>query len=320
LTAPELSVILVTPDSYDRIRKTMRWLLRQTVQDRLEVVIVAPTLTGLGPSDAEWSSFSRIRTVAAGTFLGTGHARAAGVRQATAPVVAFAEDHCFPDPGWAEELIRMHREPWGAVAPALANANPGWLSWADFLLNFGPAVLATRSGAASRTPWHNTSYKRDLLEDYGARLECMLEVEGRLQEDLVRRGRPLYLDAGIRAHHTNMSRLRSYTCGQFWGGRLYAAARVESGGWRRLRRLVYALGSPLIPLMRMPRVLRDARRAGRLTPLLPPACLLGLVCIAAGEMAGYAAGAGAAGKRRLSYEFHRRDHVRARDIPVLESD
>lgn len=318
--APELSVVLVTPDSYDRIRKTMRCLLRQTVRERLEVVIVAPTLTQLGAGDAEWNSFFCIRTVAAGTFLDTGHARAAGVRQATAPVVAFGEDHCFPEPEWAEELIRMHREPWGAVAPALDNANPGWLSWADFLLNFGPAVLATKSGAASRTPWHNTSYKRDALESYGARLECMLEVEGRLQEDLVRRGRLLYLAAGIRAHHTNMSRLRSYMCGQFWGGRLYAAARAESGEWRWARRLIYALGSPLIPLVRLPRVLRDARRAGRLTLLLPPACLLGLICSASGEMAGYAAGAGAAGERRLSYEFRRRDHVRARDISVLESD
>ena len=31
-----------------------------------------------------------------------GRAYAAGVRTATAPLVAFTEDHCYPEPEWAE--------------------------------------------------------------------------------------------------------------------------------------------------------------------------------------------------------------------------
>ena len=39
-------------------------------------------------------------------------------------VVAFGEEHCFPEPGWAQALIDAHREDYAAVGPAMHNANP----------------------------------------------------------------------------------------------------------------------------------------------------------------------------------------------------
>jgi hypothetical protein len=45
-------------------------------------------------------------------------------------VVAFAEDHCYPDQHRAEALIAAHRGPWAADGPAMRNANYSKLSCA----------------------------------------------------------------------------------------------------------------------------------------------------------------------------------------------
>src|SRR5205823_13704696 len=41
---PEMSVILITPDSFETLRRTVGALRRQTVRDRLELVIVGPSI------------------------------------------------------------------------------------------------------------------------------------------------------------------------------------------------------------------------------------------------------------------------------------
>ena len=45
--SPEMSVVIVTPDRYETIRKTMDHLRVQTARHRLEIVIVAPSAARL---------------------------------------------------------------------------------------------------------------------------------------------------------------------------------------------------------------------------------------------------------------------------------
>ena len=77
---PLLSVILVTPDSYATIRTTIRYLLRQGIRDRIELVIVAPNQQALQLNIEELSQFGRYQVVEAGNIQSIGHANCAGVR------------------------------------------------------------------------------------------------------------------------------------------------------------------------------------------------------------------------------------------------
>ena len=56
-SSAEMSVVIVTPDHYDTIRKTLRHIRAQNVRDRLEVVIVAPSANRLGLDEAELRDF-----------------------------------------------------------------------------------------------------------------------------------------------------------------------------------------------------------------------------------------------------------------------
>jgi hypothetical protein len=317
---PEMSVVLVAPDGFESVRETISHLKAQSVRDQLEVVFVAPSAVALALDPAEVKVFHSHRVVEIGGVSSTGAARAAGVGGASAPVVAFAEEHCYPEPGWAQALVARHAEGWAAVAPAVSNANPKTAtSRANFLLSFAPWAEGAAAGEVERLPWHNTSYKRALLVGYGDALGALLEAEGLLQADLRGKDRRLYFEPAARARHLNISRLSSYLGEQFYAGRRYAAALTRFERATLPRRLARACAAPLAVPARLSNTLREARRTGRrreqLTRAIVP-LIAGLAAHAAGEALGHALGAGHSYRRSSEFEFRHAERLsKADELP-----
>lgn len=315
---PKMSVVIATPDGYSTIRKTVSHLRRQTVKDSLELIIVAPSREQLQLDETEMSGFARWEVVELGRVHSIGQANTAGIRRATASIVALAEDHCFPDPDWAEHLIKAHVDPWTAVGPAVRNANPNTaISWADLFIGYGPWLLPTNSREVNFLPGHNSSYKRDVLLRYGEHLESMMIAETVLHWDLHAKGHHLYLEAAAKVAHTNFSRWRSWIPVQFYNGRLFAGARAQQ--MTRFRRLIYTAGSPLIPFIRLMRTARFVRSHKLWLRFLVclPALAIGLALDGLGQMLGYAFGAGKAVDQVAQFEFHRVLHITKKDRQQL---
>jgi GT2 family glycosyltransferase len=313
--ALEMSVVVLTPDNYETIRKTIRRLRAQNVRHLLEVVIVSPSVKGLNADHSELKDFGQVRFVEIGLLTSTAKARVAGILEASTPVVAFVEDHAFPAKGWAQALIEAHRQPWSAVGPVLANANPrSLISWANLIIEYAEWLDPCPGGVAEHLPGHNGSYKRAHLLQYGQRLEAMMEAESVLQWDLRAKGYHLYLEPAAKTYHQNFSSAFSWIPLRFHGGRLFAASRAR--GWSPLRRLLYAGCAPAIPLVRLVRILRQLRRPGRerhLRPRILPALIAGLIVDGTGEMVGYSSGSGAAMRKLSEMEFHRERYLCKRD-------
>jgi len=314
-THPEMSVVIVTPDRYETIRKTIQHLRSQKARDQLEVVIVAPSKDGLSLIEEEVIDFFHLRIVEVGPIDSTAKARAAGIRQASAPVIAFVEDHSYPAPGWAETLIAVHRKPWAAVGPVMHNANPEKrTSWADMLISYGRWLDPTPEGMIDFLPGHNSSYKRAILLEYGPALEEMLEAESVLHWDLGAKGHQLYLSPAAKIFHVNFARFSSWLAVQFYSGRLFASTRVRH--WSFLRRFFYFTSSPLIPLVRLLRIMRELRQPGRPRNLLLsilPTLAIGLILNGTGEMIGYIFGVGNAMEKSSDMEFHRYRYLNKQD-------
>ena len=317
-SSPELSVVLAGTGPYETIRKTVQHLRAQTARDRIELVIVTPSAQRLHFDPAAAEGFCGVRIVEVDAIEIVADARATGIQQATAPVVAVGEDHSFPEPGWAEALIAAHRQPWGAVGALIVNGNPGTMtSWAGVFSNFAPWAEPAPGGAAiggvmSELPGHNTSYKRTVLLEYGPELGQLLEMELILHADLRAKGHQLYLEPAARTHHMNISRIGYYVLDSFYGGRVYGSRRALSQHWSALRRLLYVGASPLIPFVRLWRILKAIRRSGRQRQLVPqvlPVLLLGLTAQTAGEVMGYASGDGAAVRIRSQFEINRNRYL-----------
>lgn len=306
----DLSVILATPDEYGTIRKTVQCLGRQAARKRLELIVVAPSAEHLNADDEELSRFGAVQVVEDPELCSTSTAKCLGIRAATASVVVFAEDHAFPEPGWAKALIEAHRGCWSVVGPVVLHAEPGNLiSWADVLIGYGRWLPGAKKGEVEFLPGHNSAYKRSVLLEYGSDLPGMLDAETVLHWDLRRKGHRLYLEPAARIAHMSFGRLRPWTKAQCYGGRLFASQRAQD--WSLPKRLFYLAASPLIPAVRLGRVIRlwgSPQRPNLSLVKVLPALAFGLLLDGVGQACGYAFGTGDTVERMTPLHFHRDRH------------
>jgi hypothetical protein len=250
-----------------------------------------------------------------------GSAIAHGIVEASGPAVAYAEEHSQPSANWAEVLIERHNGPWDIVAWSVENANPETTaSWAHLLTDFGPGVAPVESGERhGQQPWHHVSYKRADLLPFGDELPGWVEAEGLMQDDLIARGRRIYMEGGVTSNHLNISKLRWNLRSHLLGGRSFGAARAEEGGWSAGRRLAYAVAFPLVPVRRLlrlrPHVVRTRPARGHKRGLVASLALY-LFVDAFGEAVGYLAGSGPARQERMPMELERKRYLRRSD-PAL---
>lgn len=311
--APELSVVLVTPYGFEPMRRLLGYLARQDVHDRIEIILVAPSRRELAPDESALAGFWGHQVVEHGPIDSLNRPRVAGIRAARAPIVVMTEDHCFPAPGWARALLDAHRDAWAAVGPTVALANPeSPRAWANYLIQYGGWVQPDPGGEIGDLPGHNSSYKRDLLLAYGERLESMMVADTMLHWDLRRRGFKLRLEPRAVAHHVFMTLLRPFLAENFYIGWQFAGIRARGFGFGR--RLLFVGGAPLLPAVRLRRILRRMRQFGWRRDLLPhalPSLLLGLAASAAGELCGYALGLRNAMGKTVDLDFRRDRFVTA---------
>jgi hypothetical protein len=192
-------------------------------------------------------------------------------------------------------------------------------SWTNQYLDYGAWTGPCGAGPVDLLPTHNVSFKRDALLEHTDDPALALRSSQTLC-DALRASGPLFLEAGARTFHVNVSRTGSWLPERAAAGRAYAGVRSE--GWPWWRRTAYSLGAPLIPAVRLRRVLRDIRRTQRTSQLVPrilPRLALGLVVSAVGEAVGFAFGPGNASRRVGEMELHRRPHVRDGDWPASDS-
>lgn len=318
---PKLAVVLVTQDSFATLRRTVRALRAQTIAEQVEIMIVAPTAETVADCrPGELDGFARVEIVPAGPIVGSvDNAAPKGMLRATAPIVALAEDHVFYAANWAEEIVKAHAGPWAVVNGRMINANPrSAMSRANALVVHLAELEPTPGERKQPFTSHNASYKREVLERYGERLESYMGRDGGLMRDLLSRGYRLYIHPEARYHHLQPSRWWPMMLYHLCAGQNYAAKRVREEGWGWGRRLAYVFGAPLIPFVRLARLIPHAKRFGQLPRVLPP-ILLSLIVDAMGEAVGYAAGSGRSREILADFEVRRPRYMSRRDRDAYEA-
>ena len=287
---PELSVILPT-DTDETIRPVLERLRRQNVADRIEIVLVTPAADSLAKATAHDTGFAAVRIVGISSLSPLGVARAAGIRAAAAPLVFLGETHSYPQPGWAEALLRAAASgSWSAVAPGMENANPkSVFSAAGFLSDYARWGSALPAGEIAEAPIYNTLYRRQVLLECGEQLGEMLSHGDSLRRFLQENGHRAYFEPAARITHVNIDQPAACIRERFLAGALIGSQRARRWPW--WRRLAYAGGSALIPIVLIQRMLPGVRHSSR-TQQLPTGTFSMIVMLtyakALGELVGYA--------------------------------
>lgn len=305
ISEPILSALLLAVDNGARLKTTLDHLAAQTICSQIELVLISSQPDQLTLSAAQLRPFHSVRYASMRQDFTVAQGYAAGVEAATAPVVAFCEDHSYPQPGWGAALAAAYGDKVAAVGAVIRNHNPDSLvSWADHFVCHGSWAEPSLSGERDSLPHHNSSYRRHLLLSFGARLTDLLTAERLLHALLRAQGYQVYLEAGAVTSHANFTSLRAWMIKQYYAGRSFAAQRCL--GWERSRRWLYVAGGPLIPIIQLRRVWQEARRPGRYpanASRLVPAIFCGLAAHAAGEVLGYGWGLGTTDQKLTDYEL-----------------
>ena len=122
----DLAVIICSLNGEAGVHRCLHALMKQTIQARMEVIVVDDGSTD-GTSDVARAHGATVVRHPANRGLAA--ARNSGLRTASAPIVAFLDDDCEPEPEWASQLIAGYAEDVvGVGGPALPSVPGGFMS------------------------------------------------------------------------------------------------------------------------------------------------------------------------------------------------
>ena len=199
---------------------------------------------------------------------------------------------CIVRAGWADGLLRWHAEGKRVVGGPIANAVHRRIrDRAAFYCEYNGFLLPVASGPSPDLPGMNVSYARDAI----AAMQDLLD-EGRwetmLHPRLRERGFTFWIDPELVIDHAKDFGFREFASQRYHYARSYAGERGASLGSRRI---AYALGAPLLPLLLFRRILGNVRRSDedpRGFTTSAPLIVVYLVVWAFGEVVGYLFGGG----------------------------
>jgi hypothetical protein len=284
-----LSVVLLLPHNPSHAIRSIRHLRQQDFEG-IQLVLLRRLEQDISCLNGELLNMS-VKVVSVSPHLTSAEAWAEGFRSADAPLVGIAEDHSFVAPGWAQAIWEAHQDSWRAVGPRVRNANPETrLSWADLALSFMEQVYS-EPGPAVPLMGHNCFYKKaEMFQCVGSGLVEALESEAALHSEWG--AEVCFHQPKAVVEHVNHSRWWSFLTHKILGGIVFAALRGSR--WPAWKRAVYAVGAPLIPLVRARRIAAFLSRMDeeeRRPFVLSWAFIgIGLAIHAAGECLGYICG------------------------------
>jgi hypothetical protein len=290
-----LSVVMVIGAARARAQRSLDALVAQTAIDRIEIIVVdmRPDLGPLrSPSDC------RVRTINSPRSHGWGAAREAGLRAARGDAVAFIEEHCFAETGWAAALIDAHAGPWVVVGYGFRNANSqSYVSRCAMITDYGPWLLPTIRGERTLLPGNNISYNRQALMSLGGLVSDAMVNDFVAVESFRKRGSPMFIETGAVVAHLNFHTVWETGVTNYLWGRVMASRRADALGWSTTRRLLWGLLTPTgEPVFRFARLAGVALAGGpkKLAAYLlaTPVIVAVSAFAAAGQTLGYLHGAG----------------------------
>lgn len=255
MSSPLLTVVMVTGNAHVRISHLLDALANQSIAGKLEVLVVS-----LASAQAPGITFPEgldATVISHPDSCDLGRARASGVRNARAPLVAFLEDHTIPATDWAEQVYNVFRESPGitAVSYAFLNGSPDTYFYRSvFMAEYGALAHPFPKGKAPSMASNNVAYRRDALMAAGADLDALIEIDYFLQKAMGRNFRIAAAPRALLAHQTNR-RLRDLIRGHYLYAQLFALRRLQFERWGILKRVAAAAAVPvLVPLLRIKRL------------------------------------------------------------------
>jgi hypothetical protein len=304
-----ISAVILVDTSRENAQDVLDALARQNCRpDELEVVVY--DMAGDGALPLRMPSGFRVRHVKRPWPQYWRVARARAARETSGDVIAFLEDHCNPDPGWAAALLSAYRsQRWAAVGYTFRNGSrDSWWSRSALVADYGRFLHPQTGGPAPFLAGNNVSYARWFLEEIGSAFEETIAVDYNWHQEITARGHSMTVASDATAAHRCYADLATLCAANFQYVRVLGTARATAAQWNTFTRTTRAAAAALlVPPLRLARLARDLwpRERGFLEFLAAlPAVWPVYAAAACGEACGYLAGLGDAEERFVHWELN----------------
>ena len=191
-----------------------------------------------------------------------------GIQKVSSDYVMLAEDHCVPDPDWAEAILRRLEEGWDAVGPALRPGNrTSFFAEGSFLIGYGEWMMPVTGGPRDVLCGWNGTIRTELLRQLGGELADELLMGAFLVRRLRQAGHRFYLEDRARMRHFDPPGWAREIWLLFLVGLGFGAVRTRR--WSLAARLLYPLAAPAVAFLHWKRAFAHYRRAGAASGLSP---------------------------------------------------
>ncbi|MEQ1762314.1 MAG: oligosaccharide flippase family protein [Pyrinomonadaceae bacterium] len=293
----ELTIVIAVVSGKESLRTCLEVLTPQAASSTVEIVVPYDEWCGevAGLAD-EFSSVRFLRISDCETERPNEHElydrrRAAGLHAARGRIIAMTEDHALPSGDWCSRILEAHQRSHDVIGGAIENGIDKALNWAWYYADFGRYGRPLANGGSDYISDVNVSYKREAIMSIAAIWRDGY-TETTVHWALHENGADIVLNEKILVFQNRppVGILAAWRERIEWG-RVFAESRANRQSIPQ--RLVYALGTLILPLLLLHRVFNNMRRQNRSVGLIArvlPVSLLLLIGWSLGEAAGDIAG------------------------------
>lgn len=293
LDHPRISVVIASVNGPAPLDECLAALEQQTLREQAEIIVA--DRCGAPVREMVERKHPNVRLISLPVQASIPELRAIGLKSARGDVLAITEDHCLAEPHWLERMVAAHEVQYGVIGGAVEN-DPHihrLVDWAVFFCEYSQFENPVRRGVTTDLPGNNISYRREFLPHIQDLLDRGGAWENFLNERLHAKGIRTYSDPSLVVFHKKEFGFGYFLRQRYHYSRGFAGMRTRGApAWKRL---AYALGALLLPLLQIARItarrLRRGRHLGRFA-LAQPLIWIFSVSWGIGEFVGYLSGAG----------------------------
>lgn len=251
-----ISVIIPSFNSGTTIARTLETLQDQEQPGDYEVIVVDSSDDGAVADLVP--NFPVTRLIRLERRAYPGNARNIGVAAATGEILAFTDADCMVGRDWIRTIRTAHQTGVPVIGGTIANGNPERLfGWMYYFCKLSHWLPNSQRIAVKEIPTACLTMKRFVFDQYGPFLEDCYSSDTAFNWAVAAQLGPPVLSSAIEVRHINCTRVGTVVCKLYRHGRDFARLRVSAEGWSGWRRLLFVLGSPLLPGMLFWRTARN---------------------------------------------------------------
>ena len=287
----KISVINVSLLGSPLLDESLRALGRQHGNGNAEIIVVSGPQNV--PGEKLKQEFPQVKFLQSPGRLGIPQLRALGMTQATGNIIAITEDCCIPRENWFEEIKKAHSQGYGVAGGTIEKGSSNKIvNWAVYLCEYSYSMPPLGAGEVAGVAGNNAAYKRELLDKVDENIKRDY-WEYFLHEELRKAGVKFLSVPAMLVSKKKEFRFLYFLTQRFHYSRSFAGMRRNR--IPASRRLLAALGSPLLPFLMTGRIAQQVHRKQRYYKqflMSLPLLMIFMVSYAMGEFVGYLFGAG----------------------------